>query len=291
MNFHVFFNNNVELVYELIDHEIVTSWSNLIVQKTISDCCPHNHYIGYASDTYIDLRIARLYELADRINYHVPNRVIKTEFTKESWKEALQIMHVHFPDLKNDENYKHIWTDLSEYNDIIHWLESTLLQQNTDGKYFRITLDFNKNENTSFHSIPDNAYHLFDPYVNFGSLLLHYTHVGKNAHELLTHRDLICPKDQFVPQRTYSASVRLYFTNNFHITDTEKNVYDLRWQQFYNRRGKEFWGLDINDPKIALGYLKIGQLVSHNTVDISEIQSLRNKLVNSKISHWTINGA
>ncbi len=295
MNFLVHFTNNITLKYQLIDHEIVKSWSTLILSHSIDDCCSNNHYIGYTSDQVIESKIQRLYFLSDLINSHAPDRVIKQEVSKTNWKTALQIMHVHFPDLKNDAAYKHIWNELSEYNDIIHWLESTLGRTDVaDSSRFRITLDFNKS-NAKFLPIPDSAYNLFCPYINFGYLLLHYTHVGKNAHEIFIHKDLICPVDQFVPQTTFSASIRMYFTDNFTSTDSAKKIYDLQWQNFYNTRGKEFWKYEFNDPKLAFGYIKIGNLISVNENKIpenrSEMINFRKELVNSRIVHWEINGA
>ncbi len=291
MKFLVHFDNDFSLTYNLLDHEIVHEWAKLIVTKTIADCCPNNHYIGYASQSYIEERIQRLYYLAELINSHTPDRIIKQDISGQNWKNALQIMHVHFPDLKNDINYYKIWNELSEYNDIIHWLESTLINPNNNGKYFRITLDFNKNLNTKFLKIPDQAYSLFYPYVNFGQLMLHYTHVGKNAHELLTVNDLTCPEDQFVPQRTFSASVRMYFTDNFHTSTQEKMLYHLRWQRFYNLRGHNFWKHDIDDPKIGFGYIKIGEIADPKPTNQKELSDLRNRLINSKILGWEINGA
>jgi hypothetical protein len=127
MKFKVNFTNNISIIYDLVDADIVKNWAELIKQKTISDCCKINHYIGYSDETVINSHINRLYVLSDLINQCIPDKVIKKEITKETWKEALQVMHVHFPEYRNDENYKDIWDNLSEYNDIIHWLESILL--------------------------------------------------------------------------------------------------------------------------------------------------------------------
>ena len=188
--FVVQFTNNIELTYNLVDEEVTKMWCGLIQNHTTTDLCSTNHYVGYPSRNMIQAKIDRLYYLADLINSHSPDRVIKQHITPELWKHQLQVMHVHFPDLKNDINYKHIWAELSEYNDIIHWLESSLSHSGSNN--FRIALDFNKS-NTRFIGIPYDAYNLFTPFSNFGSLLLHYTHVGKHAYELFSLRDMVCP--------------------------------------------------------------------------------------------------
>jgi hypothetical protein len=293
--FVVGFTGNVELTYTLFNEEIVDSWITLIGNHTIGNCCPINHYVGYATQEFVQSKINRLYELADLINTHVPDRVIKQPITSENWKQALHVMHIHFPELKNDETYQHIWTHLSEYNDIIHWLESTF---DKSSRYFRITLDFNKS-NTTFLPIPDSAYKLFTPFSNFGYLSLHYTHVGKHAQELFAVNDLICPSDQFVPQRTFSASVRMLFTDNFHDTSAKQQILTNKWKLFYNKRDKDFWKYEIDDPKLAFGYMKIGELscirVNNSTVPIpstiDELNEFRKLLVSLDVIDWHINGA
>ncbi len=295
--FHVQFINDIELTYELINHEATDLWASLIQKETVEDLCRHNHYHGFYSEEEIKKRIERLYSLSDIINLHVPERVIKREINKESWKNALKIMHVHFPDLKNNVSYKHIWKELSEYNDTIHWLESVLHcwnNENSETKYFRINLDFNKKPNQVFYNIPESCYKFFNPFTNFGYLLLHYTHVGKHAQELFTTKDLTCPSDQFIPQRKFTSSVRMYFTDNFYGTEEKKKNYLNQWSNFYNLRGKEFWGYEISDPKIAFGYLHIGNLISINNNKLpensTELNEFRKLLGNSKILGWKING-
>lgn len=288
MKFTIRFSGDIELSYDLVDNEVVPQWKELILSHTASDCCPNNHYIGYSSFEVINERISRLYTLCDLINSRVPDRTIKHDISVDEWRHALSVMHVHFPDLKNDSQYQDIWDYLTEYNDIIHWLESTLPKYN-ESSLFRITLDFNKT-NTTFIDIPESAYELFSPHVCFGELSLHYTHVGKNAFELFTTRDFECPADQFVPQRTFSASVRMYFTEQFMIPIE-------RWETFYEERGgKQFWQHAIDDPKLGFGFIKIGQLseirvdgksysIPCNTTERNEFRKL---LVNSKVIDWKV---
>ena len=293
MQFRVNFTNNISLTYNLIDHEIVDKWAEILQTRNLSHLSMDNHYIGYVSEEFLNNRINRLYELADYINEYTPERVIKLKINKDTYQEALQTMHVHFPSLKNDINYQHIWDYLTEYNDIIHWLESTVksvwqISDKYNSRYFRITLDFNKS-NPEFAMIPESAYKLFDPNTVFGELKIHYTHVGKNAHELFVVNDMICPNDQFVPQRNYTGSVRMYFTDDFYINREN-------WIKFYNKRGIDFWKLNIDDPRIAFGYMKIGQLSTINidNIDVNipttdlDRHNFRNKLVNTSVTGWEI---
>jgi hypothetical protein len=293
MQFKINFTDDITLIYDLVNEEVVDDWTNKIKARTINDCCPINHYIGYVPDQHLSDRIQRLYELADIINAHVTDRVIKVEITKDNYQDAINTMHVHFPELKNDEKYIDIWSVLTEYNDLIHWIESTAKMRwgnanISESGLFRITLDFNKS-NTGFSELPESAYKLFDPHTLFGDLKLHYTHIGRHAHELFLARDTICPSDQFIPQHSYSASVRMHFTDDFYINPTV-------WKSFYDKRGKEFWGMEIDDPKIAFGYVKIGSLSSIviSEVDyaipktITERHVFRNKIAATKVLSWEI---
>lgn len=295
--FKINFTNDISITYKLVKDIVVTQWAELISTQSITNVCPINHYIGYASEEFVQERINRLYELSDLINNEVPERVIKQDITKSNWKTNLHLMHIHFPDLKNDNSYIHLWPYLTEYNDIIHWLESILVNIWGDTKYpsksstFRITLDFNKTTDIML-DIPDNSYHLFYPLMNFGDLLLQYTHVGKCAHEMFVLKDFDCPKDQFIPQRKFNASVRMYFLDNFSPMDKVSLLYDS-WKQFYNDKGGiDYWGLDIDDPKIAFGYMKIGEIESISDIDIPQtlekMNQFRDKLSKTKVIDWEI---
>lgn len=301
MKFKINFTDSISLYYELLDHEIVYNWANLIMERNITECCQINHYCGSHNPTLLSQRIARLHELVDIINQYVPNKITKVIFTKDNFKNALNIMHVHFPELELDENYKHIHNYLSEYNDIIHWLEPTLIDfynDITDNSKFAIKLDFNKlYPFLKRHEIGESAYKLFTANFMFGQLMLQYAHVGRNAWELFFANDLICPKNQYVPQSLYNASIRLHFFNNKLHDLNILNEFRNRWKNFYNLRGgKNFFGCDIDDPSIRFGFCQLGSL-SNVLLDNmlmpcpktkEEIETFRSRLVKTKVIDWEI---
>lgn len=303
MIFKIILSGNLQLEYFIYQEEISNFWVNLISSVTKEDLCLINHKVGFESENYVIEKINRIYYLADLINNEVPDRVIKLEILKENWKIALHKMHIHFPDLKNDEKYKHIWNALTEYNDILHWLESTLpniweTDNNlTPSSKFRLTLDFNKSKKIKFLNIPESAYKLFDPFSNFGGLYLHYTHVGKHPQEIYFTNDYECPKYQLVPQRTFSASVRLAFNDNKFVLNNKQKDYLNDWYKFYNLRGgSEFWGYNLDDPKLSFGYIKIGQLnkiIQNNSelsfpISLNDRHDFRKLLVTCNVLAWTI---
>jgi len=300
MQFVINFTNDISIIYDLIDEEIAQQWANLIVKRNTSELCKINHYTGYGSEELINSRIQRLYELADKINQYDNTRVVKQDINQATWKVALHIMHVHFPEMKNDPKYQEAWPLLTEYNDIIHWLESVLLnvwssKMASESSLFRVALDFNKTVFESY-DIPESAYKLFTPFNSFGDLSLHYTHVGKHAIELFTVNDFECPPEQFVPQRKFNASCRLYLVDNF-FNDITKIQYINRWKKFYiDRGGIDFWKLDINDPTLAFGYCKIGKI---NTIIVDgkeikiptsliDLNNFRQMIATSTVIDWEI---
>jgi|APGre2960657373_1045057.scaffolds.fasta_scaffold42252_3 hypothetical protein len=299
MKFTVNFTTGISLTYDIIDEPIGREWATHIAKRNIDECCKINHFNGYASDEMIQDKIIRLYELADYINTFVPSRIIKQEINKSNWKLALHEMHIHFPEMKNDEQYSDVWDSLTEYNDTIHWLESMLMTIWIDDpieSMFRLTLDFNKNV-FEFYPIPDESFKHFSPLLQFGGLFLHYTHVGKHAYEMIKVNDLVCPSEQFMPQRTFNASCRLVFNDYLYPDDSSKQHFLDQWTEFYNDKGGlEYWGYDIDDPKIAFGFLKIGELIdiSKNNVSINfpktkeELHSFRKELVNTQVINWEI---
>jgi hypothetical protein len=210
-------------------------------------------------------------------------------------------MHIHFPEMKNDTRFQDAWPLLSEYNDVIHWLESILLnvwgrQLDSRSGMFRVALDFNKTV-FEFYDMPESAYKLFTPFTSFGDLSLHYTHVGKHAVEMLTVGDYDCPSDQFVPQRTFNASCRLYLTDDLYSTDELKSARLEEWKKFYyDRGGFDYWKIDIDDPAIVLGYCKIGRIsnIIQNNKIISipttsiDINNFRELIAGTSIVDWEI---
>ena len=299
MQFRINFTDNITLTYNLVDHEIVKSWSTLISERDINDCCDINHYFGHYDPELLTKRLNRLFELVDIINEEVPNKIQKIIFDKDNFYTALNTMHVHFPELEQKEEYRHMQKYFSEYNDIIHWLEPALIDYYnniTDNRKFSIKLDFNKvYPPIPKYEIPQSAYKLFNGYFKFGQLMLHYVHVGRHTWELFFANDLICPKEQYVPQSLFTATVRLHFYDNIVDKEENRNAFRKKWEDFYKARGgKEFFGCDIDDPSIRFGYCQIGELSSVNidSKDIlitdETIPSIRNRLTKTKIINWEI---
>lgn len=292
-NFILNFEDSLSLIYQLNDCPVNDHWISLIQKRNISEVCPNNHLSGITDEKLVQDKINRFYQLIDIINVYSPKKIIKIQITDENWKYAFEKMHIHFPELKNNSNYLEIYGYLTEYNDLIHWLESNFLSQNLYNSMCRITLDFNKSV-YEFYDLPDKSYQYCEPFITFGDLVLHYTHVGRHAYEQFIVNDIVCPKDQFVPQRTYNASVRLSFNDLCKIKYQSKDKMLQQWQNFYNLKGGiDFWQYKITDPKIQFGYIKIGSLhqVIKNNENIDNKKQIIDLITNNKIINWIIKGA
>lgn len=299
MKFQVNFSNNISLIYKL-DTSVssLSTWVSEINRVTINDLCPLNHKNSTGNKQLIEKRITRLYELMDILNSVLPNSIVKESLTDSNRQEALNRMHVHFPNAHNMYYGKDVPLSLiaSEYNDIIHWLEGEY--RSNGHEKFKIYLDFNKSGKTDSQEIKEEDFSKFDPCVGFGDLSLHYAHVGRHAREIFNTQDFACPKEQFVPQTKFTASIVMWFGGTPGHAST-KEMSDLllkSWNDFYYQRGgKEFFGRDIDDPKIAFGYLKIGKLsnirigetdVSFQTLD--ETEYIRRLLITNDIKSFYV---
>lgn len=305
MNFLVNFSNNITLVYELIDDPIVDIWKQLITQRTIDDCCKINHFVGYASEKQIEQRISRLYELRDEINRHSKRKIELLELNRDNWLETMNRIHIHFPEMMNDNEFSFLHKTLSEYNDIIHWLESVFYSIWQDKRYektslLRITLDVNKVLPTTTqlkYKIPAESFKHFSPFLEFGDLTIHYAHVGKHAYEIFMNKDYDCPQDQFVPQDEFTGSVRMYFFDNFYQTTISRLTMLAHWRRFYDKLGGiDYWKIAFDDPRLAFGYLKIGKLkqimIDNRQIEIpttvQDMSAFRLQLVNTQVLDWSV---
>ena len=294
--FKVRFTNDIVLTYDLVNAKVVDLWKGKISQFNVDDLYNLNQFNGYGDADSIRTKLEKLYELASTINEHSDKKIDIQPVTFENHRHALSVMHIHFPEMETNPKYQHLHTVLSEYNSTIHWLENTM--SNTNGpRSLMVILNFHDSDKVSYEDIPEEDYRLFTPYVNFGDLHLGYAHIGRHAQELFFSNDLVCPKDQFVPQTKFTATTMLYFTDYYHVTTEQQRQLHEAWEKFYvERGGQEFWGYEIDDPKIAFGALKIGDLsnitINGKNYDVpitqDEVDRLRNNIVLEQLESWII---
>jgi len=264
MKFHLNFSNDISLVYKLdTTVKSLPIWAMEISRMKVSDMCPINHKHSTNDASLIAKRIVRLYELADILNRELDVKIVKEPLTGEDRFNALNRMHIHFPNIHGMRYDKFLPLEevASEYNDTIHWLEGEFRVTNGNMN-FKMYMDFNKSGATKYYDINEDDFIKFNPAAKFGDLSLHYAQVGRHSKELLDAMDFDCPKDQFVPQTKFTGSIGLWFNRTpGYITPVMVEKFYAHWNNFYNKRGgKEFFGMEIDDPKMSFGYLHIGKL-------------------------------
>lgn len=278
-NYTLTIGNSTEsysLVYELNHHRPTQEWARLMLSVTPDELRQgFNPWVGLLStNEHIHNRVSRFNQLIVELNEWIPNR-IDDIFNQNDYQNCLNKLHIHFPELEATETDLDRLRQLSEYNDIIHELEHIFREKNNER--LMIVLCPRMNETVPLN---DEDYNLFDPNVKFGEMVLHYPHVGRNCFELLKAGDINCPIDQFKPQSMISPYHHLRFFDDMCDTVT----YNKKFSEFYSRSSiKQV--IDIDDPKKAFGFIKLGKLKT--TLPHSEILNIIrscNRIISWKIT-------
>ena len=294
------FDTGLELTYQLMDTESAKFFADFVQLLTPADICDTSYRNGFNSELVIPERIDRLYAVANAINTLYPGQVNIVPLEPD-WRSALQQMHTHFPELTNNlpgEELQVATPLLGEFNDLIHWLEKELNRKHNgsplDRSWATLCLDFNRAPACRHVPIPETDYQHFTHQLYFGNLHLHYDNVGRHPWELFGSRDYICPPDQVISQNQISPSCNLYFNDWDILRQTRQALpldkYTASFDKFYHERGgQEFFKYSLSDPKLAVGYLKIGQLTNINDfTTISARDQLRNQIATSTLTGWIV---
>ena len=294
------FDTGLELKYQLMATESAKFFADSVLLLTPADICDTSYRNGFNSEMVIPERVDRLYTVANAINGLYPGQVNIVPL-EPNWRSALQQMHTHFPELTNNlppEELQRATPLLGEFNDLIHWLEKELNRKYNgsplDKSWATICLDFNRAPACRHRPVPEADYKHFSHQLYFGNLHLHYDNVGRHPWELFGSRDYICPADQVISQNQISPSCNMYFNDWDILRQTRRALpldkYTASFDKFYHERGGEvFFKYAINDPRLAVGYLKIGELVNiQQYASISARDALRKQLATSKLTGWII---
>lgn len=304
----IIFNfDKVDITYNLVENsETVGVWKGLMDQMSIDLLCKNDNKIGFNTVEEVLKKTERFYEVANAINSIVPGGIEVIELNESNWKEALNKMHIHFPmiasayNISPEEFSKRLFPLLAEYNDTIHQLEKEYdWMHGLKISNAAIFNDFNKSPlSCSIRAlIPNDGYSLFTHSLPFGSLTIHYAHIGRHPFELFTARDYDCPAEQVVCQFLMAPTCGMYFMDRDlyrqqTIGGTPEYQHEKVFEQFKEfyaaRGGKDFFGYEIDDPRLAFGYMKIGQLenIELYANDRAKRDELRETLRTSELLGW-----
>jgi hypothetical protein len=261
-----------QFVYELEQHMPAQIWANMMKTLSVSDLRQGlDPWRGRQQD--LSQMITELHSLIDELNLWIPEK-ITAKWDSENPKTSLNQLHIHFPELekiyKKDLIKK---AQLSRYNDVIHGIEQAHQAQVSGKDSLRLLL-CPKSKRTV---IQDKDYTLFSPEISWGDLLLHYPHVGRHPLELCLNNDCACPPEQIVPQHEISA----FHTLRFHSQSVDN------FEEFYHD-SKLAWPYTLDNPKLALGYIRLGKLTSvdNKEIDKDKVMNIVNDC--NSILEWTI---
>ena len=249
--YHIILANNKEkftFTYEIFAHRPAQIWAAITSQVKATDLRPNLNLWRGINKNYQDL-LSELKIVTDEINLWSDNKMeINSSMNMQA---VLNKLHIHFPDSKaiNDPEKKQ---QLTKFNDLIHELEQLYTNKIFQQEFFYILLCA---DNFAMYDLESKDYQYFDPTIKFGDLTLHYCHVGRHPYEVFIRNDKDCPKEHILPQTKISCFHTLrFFDNRFDST---------KWKTFYTD-SQIMWPYKIDDPRLALGYIKLGKLLYIN---------------------------
>lgn len=256
--------SNVSLTYLLNDTETASGWLRQISRLTTSSLKRNelNHKHGFATPAEIDHHVNRIEELSNILGF---------EFNGTS-PEALNQLHTNFPEFFKANVDKSLVPYAHELNLTIHWIEHESYNQQI------FNVDFNHDASAwgRKQKFPLDEMSNFTTDFAFGTLHLHYIYIGRHYYEMCLANDLVSPPKHFRPQHEFNATCGLVFGE----VPPSCDPYDY----FVRRGGKDFFGYDFNDPLMAKGFFKLGQLEGYET--LAERDDLRTKLNTSELLSW-----
>lgn len=266
--------NQYQLQYQLYSHRPAQVWAEIINNLTVNDLRPTlDPWRGLTRSW--DQKFNEFKQLIKDLNQWVPKKI------NEDWYDgdigqSLNNLHTSWP-----EPYEHV-TDLIKeqqlvrFNDLIHGLQVINSSKNAGKDRLYLLLCSDKSDRIPFEQ---DDYQYFKPNIAFGDLTLHYTEVGRHPLELYINNDTNCPPDQVVPQSVISSYHTLRF---FDIPATWEG-----FAEFYQSSGIA-WPYQLEDPKLAVGYISLGKLNSINNNYYTREEAFNTVYSCNQIIGWSV---
>jgi hypothetical protein len=199
------------------------------------------------------------------------------------WQKSLNDIHAAFPPkVVSGIHFKEAHT----CNLLIHWLEYELSNLFDDAEQYLFNLDFNHQPKiyNLIQPIPTNEFNHFTTDIQFGVLNLHYVYIGRHFFEMFNANDLVCPQEQFKPQWFFNATCAVNFSEA-----QPQDVLESSMRDYYSRRGGlGFFHLKFDDPRLAKGFFKLGELQDLSQYSLSDRVDIRMALKYTSVTGWRI---
>lgn len=235
-------DNNLELTYKLESHSIAQRWAAKVHSLSVANIRSDYQPIRGLFSSSVESLLSELESLIESLNSWMPTP-ITDQLDRSDLSRSLNRLHIHFPTLEATERDPVRVSQLSRYNHLIHEIQYA----RRPNPYLLMCYDAQDSE-----PLAGEDFQLFSSSWTFGSLLLHYPQAGRHPLELMLSEDLHCPRDHIRPQSWFSSNHSLRF---FDCT-----VDRPRFKQFYYSSGY-CWPYALDDPRLAVGYIPLGQLI------------------------------
>lgn len=267
-------NQSHILSYKLKTHRPAQIWAKLMSENNITQL-REGHEILYGVPLDPIPYINELLALIDVLNQWMPEKITHV-WDYNDLQGSANLFHTHFPEHKTDTDPVHR-KQLERYNDLIHYIEN--INRSNYYPYPQLHLLVA----TDVIELEYSDYQYFTLQTQFGDLHLGYPHIGRHPSEIMWAMDLDVPTDQILPQH------RL---NGFHWCKFYDSLsYDRCMEQFKNFyiESKIKWPYALDDPRLAVGNLHIGnlELVDEKKLSNEEITNI--VISCDRVLGWTIN--
>jgi hypothetical protein len=270
MKYNVWLDNN-KFTYELGTERTSQLWASWMRDLTVDNLRPELdpwHGVAHLGD-----KINEINELIDAMNTWLP-RVINGHVDPGNPVETLNALHAHFPEQESVETDDSRLAQLRRFNDLYHQIDLGLRSQGAN--IFLLVVPENPD---MIKDLIGLDFEQFSPSWAFGDLLLHYPHAGRHPFEVFTSDDTDVPEEQIVCQTKISPAHTLRFFDCHETKD--------RFDEFY-ASSEITWPHAIDDPKLAVGYIKLGHLVEVNDAPVDRAAALELVKASSTITRWEI---
>lgn len=124
----------------------------------------------------------------------------------------------------------------------------------------KVHISFGLNEKVKRYPLESEDYKLYSPEVEFGSWMTDYCEVGKSIYDIWRDGDEVVGAEAILPLRFYSADALIHFGKSFSGQMAEESLgrFYKWWDQ--NAEKLEKLGFKKDDPKNAIGSLRIADL-------------------------------
>ena len=283
--------STLELTYRLFDRDFSRRWLKLFKRALDNRVKVQDDGVFYGAALIDeDTCVADMTNTVNNINNYIEQNGLKEhhielEPHKGMSQEFLNDMHRRFEVLRHEKGFEDntVQKNLANLNTVIHQCER-FLSDAFQGCHIEINF-----EDVEYGEFKKEDYELFTPDKKFGYLYLTYGVTGVPVEAAFYAK----PKDKPLPQPNYCSGCFMYFSETcpFPFWDELE-----AWL-------KETWGWNVKDPKLAIGYIPLGELIipedSWETVEswekmvqqIAEHQKIRNIRLLPRDDVFSENGA